>query len=109
MMGCAQTSFLGPRKGVWGRGEGEGNWEMIAGRGGGGNHFSLCSGNLKMMGCAQTPFLGPRKGVWGVGEGEGNWEMIARGLSQNPPPNTPETHRTWLRYMATQTHILEPK
>ena len=81
---------------------------MIA-KGGGGNHFSLCSGKLKMMGCAQTPFLGPRKGVWGVVEGEGNWEMIARGLSQNPPPNTPETRRTWLRYMATQTHILEPK
>ena len=69
------------------RGEGEGNLEMIAG-GGGGNHFSLCSGELKMMGCAQTSFLGQRKGAWGVGEGEGNWEMIARGLFQNPPPNT---------------------
>ena len=37
---------------------------------------------------ARALFLGPRRGVWGVGEGEGNWEMIARGLSQNPPPNT---------------------
>ena len=81
---------------------------MIAG-GGGWQSFLFMFRKIENDGMRPNPLLGPRKGVWGVGEGEGNWEMIARGLSLNPPPNTPETHRTWLRYMATQTHILEPK
>ena len=83
---------------------------MIAvGGGGGWQSFFFMFRKIENDGMRPNPLSRTEKG------GYGGWEKVrelgndCEGLSQNPPPNTPETHRTWLRYMATQTHILEPK
>ena len=67
-MGCAQTSFLGGRKGVYGgRGEGEGTRETIAGGGGGWQPFLFMFRKIENDGMRPNPFSRWEK-VRGIGK-----------------------------------------